>query len=629
VSDPSQVTYAGDEAGSGNRIARRHRLPLRDLDALLAGLGGEHTVRLLGAGEESWRLLALSALALSVADGVHDMTPLPPLESAWQLLDRAESRAPAQVRATIRYPQVGIWVAYILRRLRGCAAGDSPLWVDLGYLHAVAAVAGIRAGLDFRIRIPVRNGTAVLPTLGHAVFPSRSPWESAEVQCESGTVRIRCGDAVVDVLRPDASDGPEQLGPAVWYGLHRLRSEAAGTVLQIVLDDADPYRSLREPTLPNRLPEHSAHRWQAYLDEAWDLLVRVDRERAEAIAAGLVSLTPLPPAEPFRPLSASADDAFGTALVSEPENPAQLAVGLLHEFQHNKLGSLMHQIDMYDRGTRGLFYAPWRDDPRPLGGVLQGIYAFVAIAGFYGAYRHLAGGAEADLAHFEFALWRQQIHRALRQLRGRPELTAFGDRLVESLAGEVAALLAEDVPAPWQAAADLAAGDHWARWRIHHLVPDPDTVHRLATAWRAGAACPPYVDGGAQRLRDDPAGRWIDARAVLFRLRLTDAAAFATLSGESGYGVSGAEAADVVYTSGDIHTAQAMYLERLAAVPDDPWAWTGLRLTLAGDPATPVTGALQTRPEIVRAVQVVLADAGTPAPPLDLVAWLGTGGSER
>jgi HEXXH motif-containing protein len=43
----------------------------------------------------------------------------------------------------------------------------------------------------------------------------------------------------------------------------------------------------------------------------------------------------------------------------------------------------MHQIDMCDRGTRDLFYAPWRDDPHPPGGVLQGIYAFGVLQGIY------------------------------------------------------------------------------------------------------------------------------------------------------------------------------------------------------------------------------------------------------
>src|SRR5581483_603165 len=59
------------------------------------------------------------------------------------------------------------------------------------------------------------------------------------------------------------------------------------------------------------------------------------------------------------------------------------AVTLAHELQHLKLGALLDIVTLAlpDDGRR--YYAPWRDDPRPLGGLLQGAYAYFGVSGFW------------------------------------------------------------------------------------------------------------------------------------------------------------------------------------------------------------------------------------------------------
>ena len=49
-----------------------------------------------------------------------------------------------------------------------------------------------------------------------------------------------------------------------------------------------------------------------------------------------------------------------------PADGETLALLLIHEFQHVKLGAVLDLLDLCDPADRRLFYAPWRDDPRPL-----------------------------------------------------------------------------------------------------------------------------------------------------------------------------------------------------------------------------------------------------------------------
>ncbi|HKT00706.1 MAG TPA: HEXXH motif domain-containing protein [Rugosimonospora sp.] len=588
----------------------KHTLPRSALGALLSGHGDSADTSLLCATEQSWRWLHLWALQWTLGSTTRPLGPLPSWDEAWRLLARAQGRAAERVRETVTYPHVGIWAAYTLRRLRDTVRSEYPMWIDVGYFHALSAAAAIRAGIDFHTRVPMRDGSVVLPGLGHVVFPEAPPWDHAEVINERGVARVVYAGIPVAI----SPAGTDRSGPT-WCEPHELTAEFEGQALRVVLDDYDTYRSLREPTPPNPLSESALRRWQSTLDEAWKLLVHHHPERASALAEGLRVLAPLPEGEPFRPPSASAEDAFGSALASMPESSTQLASTLIHEFQHNKLGAVLHLFDLQTSDSSTLFYAPWRDDPRPLGGMLQGVYAFVAVAQFWAVHREIAVAAEADLAQFEFALWRRQTAHALEQLDRCKDLTDVGIELVESLTAEVEKLQSLAVPDRSQVLAALAAHDHESLWRMYHLVPDRHLVTDLVKAWQAGEACPGYADAGAELVRDDPAGRWIDARAVLVRLTLVGRLAEAA-------SIQGARPADVVLVSGDAVRAREMYLTQLVASPDDPWAWSGLMWTLAAYPTGHDESVLRERPELVRAVQRELVSIGCPADPLELVAWM-------
>ncbi|MFH0519230.1 HEXXH motif domain-containing protein [Streptomyces sp. M41] len=567
-----------------DRRPRRHSLPPRSFDELLAGGGGPATVDALRASERSWRLLVVRALldsAVAAPTG-----PLPPLGDGWLLLSRARAADEGAVERLLLYPPVGVWAAHTLRRLRGTAEDDAPLWADTGHLHAIAACAAIRAGLEFRTTVPVRHGWAVLPSLGAMRVPGPAEWCVAEVV--AGAEGVRIGG------RPLA--GPD------WHGLTELRT--AGCTL--LLDGIDPYRSLRRPTAPEP-PDHAAA-WQELFGAAWEILrgsgsgSGSGTEEADALAGGLVTLVPRPRAERFRPHSASSGDAFGAALASMPDDAEQLASTLVHEFQHNKLSAFMHLFTLYDDRSAGLHYAPWRDDPRPLGGLLQGVYAFFGVTGFWRRRTHALG-------QFEFALWRAQTAYALRAIASAEGLTELGRRLVGELSRRLEPWLDEPVDARARSAAELAVADHRATWRAHHLRPDPREVGALAAAWADGDPLPSPTTEGT--LTPGSPARGFDTRAVLLRWSLADPAGFEALRDDPGGTVSGARPEDIALVTGDPAGALSACLARIGRGDGDPETWVGLGLAAraAGDPAG---DALLARPQWAMALHTELGGRADP-----------------
>jgi len=609
-------------AGPGREVPR-HRLSRRHFAALVAGNGNADTTAKLLAVERSWRKVLFRAVLDAARARPEAAGPLPPVEQAWELLVRAERANPSEVESLLLHPHAGTWAGYTLRRLRGSAGSTTPLWVDVGYLHAVAAAAAIRTGLVFTTRVPVRNGFAVLPTLGGARLPTAAPWDHAQVAGGSDRVTVTGAGGTVQIGLPPAA------GEGSWVGLRRVRAETAGQVLSVGLDDLDPYRNLRTPTPPDPLAPPDVQRWTDLLTRAWRLIVQSCPHRAPSLARGLLSVVPQPAAERFRTMSASAGDAFGSAIMSEPDGATELAVTLVHEFQHIQLGGLLHLVSLHEGEPPDRLYAPWRDDPRPLSGLLQGVYAFAGIVDFWWAVRQDATGPLAQQAHFEFARWRQPVWSTLHRLRDLPQLTEVGRELISGLTATLRPWLAEPVPAELASAADAAVTDHRALWRLHHLRPDPGTVAGLAEAWSAAREAPPGP-APAPVLEPDPSARWLDTRAVLIRWRIQDPAGFAELHRDpvtAAGRVSGATAADLAYAAGDLGRAGQLYRAELAADPERPSAWAGLGLVAAATRPGPAAGALRDRPELVRAVHRAVRAAGGTVDPLELARWLGPGPS--
>ncbi len=579
-----------------------HPLPSAQFGQLSAGGGDAATVRTLRAGQLSKHILLIRALTDAAAGHPGDDR----LIRGYELLSSLQRTHRAEVDASVLHPHVGAWAVRCLERLYGVTEADGGLETDLGYLAAVAAATAIRAGVPFEIDVPVRDGEILLPGLG--VGAASSGTKEAAVQSDGRGAQVTVSGGRIQV--------PPEPGHASggWTPIRRLRASADGLEIAVDLDDLDPCRGYAYPEVAGRLTDAEAHEWGRVFADGWLILVRHHRPYAESLAAGLRSLVAQASPVPGRSISATSADAFGSIALSRPADAATFAVTLIHEFQHAKLGALIDLMPLYEARTGTRYYAPWRDDPRPLGGLLQGTYAFLGETDFWRVRRTVASAASAGLASFKFARWREQTALAADELAGSPELTDAGRRFVEGIRSTIRSWVSEAVPPGLAAQASDSAADHRGRWRVRNLNPAADAISILTSQWQRAEPA------SAEPVRTDvvsgPAPAATEtARFRLRHLRLTDQDQFEAACAE-------ASGADVAYLHGDYDQAARSYRAAIASAPDcvTNWAGLGLARLRGGDPAT--GRALLERPEVLLALYRALSDVGEDPDPEDLARWL-------
>ncbi|MGI5455570.1 HEXXH motif domain-containing protein [Streptomyces sp. CA-249302] len=599
----------------------RHQLSASVLRALTATTEDEVAVTALLDVECSRRLLLLRG----ILDACSEMPDAAEAEvrEAWQLLETAQRRAPGAFRTVLLDPQVGLWAAALFRRLspaeRVAAEEGVPLRVDLGFLRQFAASVAILAGVSFRAQVVTRHGTVFLPCLGRARLGTAEAWDAAEIRGEGGVVTVM-GRGTTVTLPAD----PEQDAEG-WEGLRRVRASAEGLSLTFAVDDLGPYPAVGGLAASRRLSPAGLADWQRWISAMWPLLVADHRADARALSAGLLSLVPLPRRERLRSRTASSSDAFGCVLLSEPDQdmevlPAQLGVALVHEFRHTLLNGLIFLAPLFE-DCGDLFYAPWRDDPRPLGGLVHGAYAFSGVARFWRAR------GQEELARFEFALWRDALDQVLTTLRDHPLLTSMGRRLCEALAEQTAPWRDEPVGERELSLARLASLHHRATWRAHHLHTPAPYALALAGAWEHGRSADDgphtvFPDGAPEpELRPDPEACRLDTLALLARLNIIAPAEFDELLDEEDLAsrVPGSGSADLALVAGDAETAVKLYAEELAVAGARPGAWAGLGLALIATGQREAGFALINRPELAVGVSRSLPE---PPDPVALAHWL-------
>lgn len=575
-----------------------HDLPTPTFDDLARGGGDATTVGRLRSGQLSRRLLGLRVLL--------DLVRSAECEAWYAVLATAQDRDPGAVGRVLAEPHVGAWTAATLRAVRA----GRPVRADLGRLGAMAVVAAAAAGMPAEVEVPVRDGAILLPGHGRASVPGRS-----RAVLRSDGRRLSVDD------RPVPAAGQDAPG---WKGLRIIQATAHGLSVRLCLDDLDPYRNCGQREPAGRLDPAEAAVWQRLLTEAWDVLATHHRSYAEAIAAGLTTVVPLRSLRADQGMNVTSDDAFGAVSLTRPADALGLALALVHEFQHAKLWALLDIVPLHRRDDEPRYYAPWRDDPRPLGGLLHGVYAFLAVTDFWRVQRRLLADGAAAAAEREFARWRAMVREAHRSLVGSAGFTAAGRRFLAGMGKTIEGFGAEPVDAIADAAARDSADDHRIGWRLRNLWPDPERIGSLAADWTAGRR-PVDTAVPARIVRSDDGPLFRTGRQDLERLRLTQPDLFREVCEDPRRlprVAPEACTADLAYVRGDHQAAVRGYLELIADGPDRVTAWTGL--ALAAGPTHPVAArVLADRPEVAYAVHAAVRLAGVAPPdPLRLADWL-------
>ncbi|MGI5163892.1 HEXXH motif domain-containing protein [Spirillospora sp. CA-253888] len=423
---------------------RRHTLSDKLFFELAAGGGGAAAAEFLRAAQYSKHLLLVRS--------VRDVACERRADDAFALLARIQEADGPAVEQVLRHPTVAAWARRTVLALTGRRGGPA----RPEGLAALAAAAAVRAGYPAEVEVPADDGVVHLPSLGRAVLRGTG----------AGRALVRTGSGPTDVT----SDGisvtlPDDLHRDVpgWEALRPLTAEHQGRRIDLLLDDQDPHRMPGSSVIARRLSPAEVARWREHLRAAWETLVRHHWTIAEETAGTLRTLTPLP-APHGGQTSATAPHCFGGIGLSEPPDAHSMAVTFAHEVQHTKLTALLDLVPLTrpDDGTR--HYAPWRDDPRPAAGLLQGVYAHLGIAGFWRRQRRHESGDGALRAHTSFARWRDAAAGGARTLLESGALTQEGERFVLELTRTLDDWRTEPVPAEAAARAAAQNARHRTDW---------------------------------------------------------------------------------------------------------------------------------------------------------------------
>jgi HEXXH motif-containing protein len=415
-----------------------HELSAEQFRALAAGGGGPDAIDLLSRSQYSKHVLLLHAIAEAA----------PAAAPACDLLAQVQREDPVAAAAVVRYPAVGAW-AY--RTAKAQRDGPQLPGAAPEGLSAVAAAAASRAGLAAEIDVPAREGIVVLPSLGVVeVGVVETPAAStATIRVTPEGTEVRASSRRV-TIPPDYHAVP---------GWRPLRTMLAG----IVVDDVDPFRLPAAPHLGSA-PDLGV--WRPAFADAWKLLHQHHPTVAAEVSAVVTAVVPLAK-PPDGQVSSSSPEAFGAVAMSEPPGPVDVALTLAHETQHMKLSAVLDMLRLIGPDDGSRYYAPWREDPRPAAGLLQGAYAFLGVTAFWRRQRNATSDPDF-LAEMEFARWRDAAAQGCETLLASGQLTSDGEIFVATMAQTLRPWLDEPVTDKARRLADEERERHTTRWTAQH-----------------------------------------------------------------------------------------------------------------------------------------------------------------
>lgn len=389
----ANVTAEAPGRGVPTRNRPTHTLPADAFDSLAAGPGDVSTLASLSQMQLSLTRTLVARVART--DGWHRRDLQQAAAAGWDLLCALDAERPGAVAEVFSHPYVRAWA---VRCLKPPPGADPDL--DRAHLAGLGAAAALRGGVSAKLPLPVRHGKLHLPTVGAmTVARGRAP-----------TVAV--------------SISPGQLSAAGRSGHWQTARGLRSSVLQVVVEDLDPFRDCQEWPAADRLTRQELRAWRGALDQAGSELAATLPAYASVLSAGLRSIAPLRQ-DPAGHRASTVRHAFGAVALALPSRPTDLGTLLLHEFQHVKLNALLDLYDLFDASDPQRMSVPWRPDPRPVEAALHGAYAHLATT-------HLlrSNGPRARELYLRHQSWVCQTSAAL---LAAGSLTQAGERFVEGM----------------------------------------------------------------------------------------------------------------------------------------------------------------------------------------------------
>jgi HEXXH motif-containing protein len=593
------------------------------------------------------RMLLLNQFFVHAREQLEDSQLTDYVYTPLSILRHWENTSATYTKELLLAPATGSWLAYTVNRLRSKTdeSESRPLWVDAGYFSNIVMGLALRHGVGCTLPTPVVDGQIHIPGQGTARINHHKKYDMAVVSNTGG---------LLDISRERNGclyDIHTSLDPAVptpyWQPVHRIATKPQSSKrypdlytdmqLSILLDDADPYNNGRDPYKPSA---QEISEWQTVLDGAWEILVQADPNVADQLRRGLKVIVPSKQNDPFEFYSSSDSTSIGSIRSSLPTNPLEAAEILVHEYcGHSALNTFLLAAPLKRLDDKqDTLYAPWRDDPRPSGGVLHGIYSFARVVDFYKAVQ-LAfepNDAQFPLAQFEMTLWQSEVTSTANSLLDlwygasvwskQAHMHDPARNLLSKSFDHMARTRPFDLPntESINELADLSRADHWALWNAYHRKVEPEAITRLAEEWLCGNKAKPVLDNMPleHHVETNSDACKLHARAVLARHFLVNPETFIEMLDTCNDPMERADRALILGKSAIAHTLYNSILEQDAL---DIRAFVGQALSKRQPLALRNkfhTFELQ-KPHILLALQkAIIEKSGAPAKHTDLTNWI-------
>jgi len=186
----------------------------------------------------------------------------------------------------------------------------------------------------------------------------------------------------------------------------------------------------------------------AVLTAALQLIEAVDAHSFRMLVEESRLIAPKPPIGDYANTTFST--LPGAMVLSVVRHPLEMADRMVHELHHDRLFCIEEFHALLEEGLEDSpeamrFYSPWRSDPRPLRGILHGLYVFIAVGRFWLSVLRGRASPEADYTLATSRLRRigGQLEAAQEVLERNARFTPFGKGVFEQLRTDVATLCGE------------------------------------------------------------------------------------------------------------------------------------------------------------------------------------------
>lgn len=186
---------------------------------------------------------------------------------------------------------------------------------------------------------------------------------------------------------------------------------------------------------PQPHPEPSAREREEF--EAGVALLRSAWPAADAACGRYFDSVLLQPLLEAHTTSVTLERLHG-AFITSILDAVQVAEALCHEGSHTRLALLLMVDPLLENGPEAVHPSPWRSDPRPLRGLLNGIHAFVNVCVYYQRVAQQLPSPER--AEMVFKEQRARVRTAWKHFAPRARPTPVGASLLTDLEREVKAL---------------------------------------------------------------------------------------------------------------------------------------------------------------------------------------------